>query len=160
MSNHSGEKGSSHWKHILKRTEVCTQCSHICILHLITVRNMLTQCGICAKPRMCILWLLDISVAFRAFGGLSFKISPQNNNKFCVVFLGVFSLPTKAIPPPPPNCISRKKTCLKPMRTGCQFLYDGVSTLILVLRTQPRKAGQYKKRFRSGYWWYVHNFTI
>ena len=117
--------------------------------------------------------ILDTSVAFRAFGSLSFKISPQNNNKFflfvcffCLfVFFflgggGVFSLPTKAIPPPPPNYISRKKNCLKPMHTGCQFLYDGVSTLILVLRTQPRKAGQYKKRFRSGYWWYVHNFTI
>ena len=46
------------------------------------------------------------------------------------------------------------------MHTGCQFLYDGVHTLILVLRTQPRKAAHYKKGFRSGYWWYVHNFTI
>ena len=53
--------------------------------------------------------ILDTSVVFRAFGGLSFKIpppSPKNNNKFCVVFWGVFSLPTKAIPP---NYISRKK---------------------------------------------------
>ena len=43
--------------------------------------------------------ILDTSVVFRAFGGLSFKISPQNNKKLC---FGYFLSPQKLSPPPPP----------------------------------------------------------